>query len=215
MLRTLIADDHAPTRDDVCRALEADPRFVVCAVVGDAVAAVQAALRETPDICLLDVRMPGNGLSAVWEISARLPRTKIVVLTVSDASADLFAALNAGAAGYLLKNIDLERLPHALFDVAHGKAAIPRELVVLMAEKFRSGEPRRRAVSTQFAARLTSREWEVLELLADGQGTAAIARRLVVSATAVRVHISAIVRKLGVADRDEAVALFRRERSET
>ena len=73
-LRVLVADDHAPTRDDVCRALEDDESFDVCAVAADAAAAVQAAVRERPDVCLLDVRMPGSGVAAAWEIAARLPR---------------------------------------------------------------------------------------------------------------------------------------------
>ena len=88
-LRVLVADDHAPTRDDVRRALDADGRFNICSEVADAAEAVQAALRKQPDICLLDVRMPGSGLAAAWEIAARLPRVKIVMLTVSDEDTDL------------------------------------------------------------------------------------------------------------------------------
>ncbi len=109
--RVLIADDHAPTRADVRRALDGDERFEVCAEVADAAGAVQAALREKPAICLIDLGMPGGGLATVWEIAARLPETKIVVLTVFDDDADLFAALQAGVDGYLLKTMDLNRLP--------------------------------------------------------------------------------------------------------
>ena len=81
--RVLIADDHAPTRQDVREAIEADGRLEVCGEVADAVAAVEAAVRERPDLCLLDVRMPGSGITAAWEISARLPATRVVMLTVS------------------------------------------------------------------------------------------------------------------------------------
>jgi DNA-binding NarL/FixJ family response regulator len=77
-LRVLIADDHPPTRDDVCRALGDNENFDICAVVADAVQAVQAAVLEQPDICLLDIRMPGSGVAAAWEIAARLPHVKIV-----------------------------------------------------------------------------------------------------------------------------------------
>jgi len=119
-LRVLIADDHAPTRQDVRRALEDDERFSVCAVVADAVEAVQAALRERPDVCLLDIQMPGSGLAAAWEIASRLPRTRIVMLTVSDEDNNLFAALRAGAAGYLLKTMNLKRLPDELHGVCAG-----------------------------------------------------------------------------------------------
>ena len=139
-LRVLIADDHAPTRDDVRRALkEAD--MVVCAEAADAAHAVQKALETRPDVCLLDVRMPGGGVAAAWEIAARLPTTKVVMLTVSDQDGDLFRALRAGAVSYLVKDIDLSALPQALRDVAEGKAAIPPELVARMVSSFTPTTP--------------------------------------------------------------------------
>jgi len=160
--------------------------------------------------------MPGSGLTALWEIAARLPEARIVMLTVSEEDADLFAALRAGAHGYLLKDIDPRRLPEALVDVHQGRAAIPRGLVARMMDEFRAGDPRRRAVAglDELAARLTSREWQVLDLLARDHTTAEIAERLVLSRSAVRAHISSIVRKLDVRDRHEAVERFRR-RSDT
>lgn len=211
-LRVLIADDHAPTRDDVRRALEGDGGFAVCAETSDAAEAVQAAVRERPDICLLDVRMPGSGVAATWEIRARLPDTKVVMLTVSDEDADLFAALHAGADGYLVKTMNFERLPHALRGVVEGEAPIQRALVARMVERFQATDPRRRRLAApgELAERLTSRQWEVLELLAQGLSTAEIARRLSLSRSAVRVHTAAVVRKLGVGSRAEAVELFRR-----
>jgi DNA-binding NarL/FixJ family response regulator len=209
-VRVLVADDHAPTRADVRRALEADGGFHVCADMADAAGAVQAAVRERPDICLLDVKMPGSGLSAAWEITGRLPRTKIVMLTVSGEDADLFAALRAGAAGYLLKTMDFAGLPGLLNGVCAGEAAIPSALVTRLLGRFRAREPRwRRPLDHGYAERLTSREWEVLELLAQGHSTAQIASTLVITASAVRVHITAIVRKLRVPDRAAAVELFR------
>jgi len=212
----LIADDHAPSRDDVRRALEHDERFAVCASAADAAEAIQAAVRERPDVCLLDVRMPGSGLAAAWEIAARLPQAKIVMLTVSDDDADLFAALRAGADGYLLKTMSLQRLPDVLNGVLSGEAAMPRALVARVLEHFHGREPRwRQLVATEsFGGRLTSREWEVLGLLAQGLSTSGIARKLVLSATSVRVHIAAIVRKLGVPDRAAAIDLFR-QRADT
>jgi DNA-binding NarL/FixJ family response regulator len=210
--RVLIADDHAPSRDDVRRALERDGRFGVCASAADAAEAIQAAVRERPDICLLDIRMPGDGLAAAWEIAARLPQTKIIMLTVSDDDADLFAALRAGADGYLLKTMNLKRLPDAVDGVQSGEAAMPRKLVARLLEQFRGHEPRWRRPVTDEAPRerLTSREWEILELLAQGLSTNEIADELVLSASAIRVHIAAVVRKLGVLDRTAAVDLFRR-----
>jgi DNA-binding NarL/FixJ family response regulator len=210
-LRVLIADDHPPTRDDVRRALERDGRFDVCASAADAAEAVQAAVCARPDVCLLDIRMPGSGLAAAWEISARLPQTKIVMLTVSDEDDDLFAGLRAGADGYLLKTMNLRRLPDALAGVCSGEAAIPRTLVARLLERFQGREPRWRHLAAGCPERrLTSREWEVLELLAQRRSTTEIADTLVLSASTVRVHITSIVRKLDVADRAAAAEFFHR-----
>jgi DNA-binding NarL/FixJ family response regulator len=207
-LRVLVADDHAPTRDDVRRALE-EGGMIVCAEAAHAAHAVQQALETKPDICLLDLRMPGGGVAAAWEIAARVPTTKIVMFTVADDDANLFSALRAGAVGYLVKDFDLGNLPRELRDVADGKAAIPRTLVARMVKQFHANDPRFR--TTELGAdgpRLTSREWEVLDGLADGQSTREIARRLQLKPSGVRAHISAIVQKLGVEDRDEAIAFF-------
>lgn len=208
----LIADDHPPTCDDVRRALEGNEDFVVCAVAADAVQAVQAAVRKRPDVCLLDIRMPGGGIAAAWEIAARLPQVKIVMLTVSDDDVDLFAALRAGADGYLLKTMNLKRLPDALAGVCSGEAAMQRTLVARVLDRFHGQEPRwRHSVGSEpVGRRLTSREWEVLDMLAQGRSTAEIAQRLVISTSVVRVHIASIVHKLEVADRVAVIQLFRR-----
>jgi DNA-binding NarL/FixJ family response regulator len=209
-LRLVIADDHEPLRAVVRGAVERDGRFVVVAEAGDAAAAVAAALREQPDICLLDVHMPGNGVSAAWEISSRLPAAKVVMLTVSDDDEDLMLALGSGVAGYLLKGMDMRRLPNALWDINEGTFTMPRQLMGRVVDRFRDTAPRRRAVRQAAAEpRLTTREWEVLDLLARGLSTAEIAERLSLSPTGVRVHTSAIVKKLGARDRDEAIAMFR------
>ena len=111
-IRVLIADDHPPTRAGVRMALEAGG-FEVCAESGDAQSAVEAALRERPEVCLLDIHMPGDGIHAAEAISHELPDAAVVMLTVSRADADLFDALCAGASGYLLKDMDPARLPAA------------------------------------------------------------------------------------------------------
>jgi DNA-binding NarL/FixJ family response regulator len=211
VVRVLIADDHVPTRQDIRRILEADPRFEVCGEAGDAPGAVARAIEEQPDLVLLDIHMPASGLSALWEINARLPEIRVVMLTVSDAEDDLFAALRAGADGYLLKDIDPKRLPEALYDVANGRTAMPRALVARLMAEFRDANPRRRAFAgtAELQARLTSREWQVLDLLADEHTTAEIAEKLVLSASAVRAHITSIVRKLDADNRDDAVRRFR------
>jgi two-component system, NarL family, nitrate/nitrite response regulator NarL len=207
--RVLVADDHAPTREDIRAAVDADSRFTVVAVAGDAADAVQAALRERPDVALLDMRMPGSGAAAAWEITARLPATRAVMLTVSRSDEDLFAALRAGVSGYLLKDMPFEDIGDELAGVLEGRVALPPELVARLVEEFRDSAPRRRALLGQGAgAQLTSREWQVLDLLRQGLNTGDIARRLFVSPATVRSHVAAVLRKLRVPDRDAAIRLF-------
>jgi DNA-binding NarL/FixJ family response regulator len=202
-IRVLLADDHEPTRRDVRDALEADEGFDVCAEASDAPGAVEAALREQPDVCLLDVHMPGGGIAAVWEIAARCPGTRIVMLSISSEDTDLFGALRAGADGYLLKDMESARIPFALRDVLDGKAALPRALTARILEEFRDTAPRWRSVDLgNSAERLTSREWEVVALLRRGMTTRQIAKRLVLTPATVRTHVAAAVRKLGVPDRE-------------
>lgn len=209
----LIADDHVPTRSEIRESLDADPRFVVCAELADAVAAVRAALDQHPDVCLLDVQMPGGGVQAAWEICARLPATKVVMLSISGDDVALFGALRAGASGYLLKDMDLTCLPDGLSDVMAGKAAMPGELVARLTSRLRDPAPRRRDVEPDPVGRLTSREWDVWELIRDGRSTRQIAEQLSVSPITVRTHTQALVRKLGVRDRaalrDRAAAVGR------
>jgi DNA-binding NarL/FixJ family response regulator len=220
-LRVLVAEGNPQIRAELQGALGADERFEVCAQAVHAAAAVAAALRERPDLCVLDVSLPGGGLPAAWEIGARLPRAKIVMLTDSTRDGDLFAALRAGAEGYLLKAMDFTRLPDTLDGVWAGQPAMDAAFVGLVFKHFRAREPRWRrpvgqaAASTHSsgrfppAAHLTSREWEVLQMLSEGLSTAEISRSLTISASAVRVHVAAIVRKLGVPDRAAAVGVLR------
>ncbi|MDX6521221.1 MAG: two-component system, NarL family, nitrate/nitrite response regulator NarL [Gaiellales bacterium] len=207
--RVLIADDHAPTRAQVRELLDAEEDFAVCAEASDAPGAVVAAVREVPDLCLLDIRMPGSGIAAAWEITSRLPHSRVVMLTVSRDDGDLFAALRAGASGYLLKDVDPGRLAEELRAVLAGDAAIPRGLVTRLVSEFRDRSPRRRRIiAGPDAPALTSREWEILDLLRQGASTAEIAERLTISRATVRSHVAGILRKLRVPDRDSAVRLI-------
>lgn len=209
-IRVVIADDHPPTREDVRFAIEQDERFEVVAEAADAPGAIEAAVAKIPNVCLLDVHMPGSGISAVWEITARLPQTKVVMLTVSKEDRDLLAALKAGAAGYLLKDMDPRRIPHALSSVLDGEIAVPRALVGSVIEEVRDRGARRRVpVGDDVSAQLTSREWQIVNLARHGLPTAQIARRLTVSPVTVRTHLNAAMKKLGVKDREELVERFR------
>jgi len=180
--------------------------FDVCAEAADASAAVSEAVRTRPDVCLVDIRMPAGGLGAAWEISSRLPETKVVMLTVSRSDRNLFAALRAGAVGYLIKDTDADELPKRLREVAEGEAALSQTLVRrVIAEFHERGPRRRRPLLRGDTPDLTSREWEVLELLRQGLTTREIAERLAVSPVTVRTHVAAVLRKLRLPDRKAAV----------
>jgi DNA-binding NarL/FixJ family response regulator len=210
-LTVVIADDHAPTRAGVRGALEAGG-FGVVGEAASADAAVACALRHRPDVCLLDINMPGGGIAAAARIAQQAPASAVVMLTVSRDDEDLFASLRAGALGYLLKDMDPSRLSAALRGVLSGEAALPRTLVARVVEEFRSAgrRPSLRLVRRRGAS-LTAREWEVLELLRQERSTAEIAHRLGVSAVTVRRHVSAILAKLRVPDRRAMARLFAAE----
>jgi DNA-binding NarL/FixJ family response regulator len=123
-LRVLIADDHVPTRARVRRVLE-QAGFDVCAEAASAERAVEAALLELPDICLIDVHMPGSGIAAAAEISQRLEGTAVVMLSVSHDSADASQSFGAGARGYLLKDMNPARIPAALRAAMRGELPAP------------------------------------------------------------------------------------------
>jgi DNA-binding NarL/FixJ family response regulator len=204
----VVADDHVPTRTAVRRALE-QGGFEVTGEAGDAASVVAVTRELRPDVALLDIHMPGDGIRAAAEIAAHVPETAVVMLTVSTADGDLFGALKAGASGYLLKDTDPDRLPIALRGVLDGEAALPRGLVTRIIEEFRVGRKRMHLpVRGQLPARLTAREWEVLEGLDEGLTTGEIAERLFISNVTVRSHVSAILRKLRVTDRAGAIRVL-------
>jgi DNA-binding NarL/FixJ family response regulator len=208
--RVLVADDHPPTRAGVRSVLEQDG-FVICAEASSAQEAVDEALREVPDICLLDIHMPGSGIAAAAAITAALPHVAVVMLTVSDEDGDLFDALQAGAAGYLLKNTNPARLPSALRGLMNGEAVLPRPLVAKLIAEFRDRSARRRLpIFGPRGVTLTSREWQVFELLREDVSTKEIAARLFISQATVRTHVASILRKLRASTRHEAVKLLER-----
>ena len=210
-LRVVVADDHAHTRAGIRVSLEADG-FEVVGEAASARRAVELVREHAPDVCLLDVHMPGSGVAAAAEVVRTCPGTAVVMLTYSREDDDLFASLRAGARGYLLKDMDPDRLGAALRGVLAGESALPRSLVTRVLDEFRgrpvssrSGAPRRPTTYAARAERLTEREWAVMDLLRDGLSTEQVAARLFVSPATVRVHVSNVVRKLRVADREAAL----------
>lgn len=200
----LVADDHAPTRAGVRASLDVEG-FDVVGEASNARTAVDLATELKPDVCLLDIHMPGGGIAAADEISRSLPNCAVVMLTYSRDDDDLFDSLRAGARGYLLKDMDPDRLGPALHGVLAGEAALPRSLVSRVLDEFQGRSRRKLFVKTQRPTQLTSREWEVMELLREGLSTEEVARRLFVSPGTVRVHISSVLKKLRVPDRASAI----------
>jgi RNA polymerase sigma factor (sigma-70 family) len=203
----VLADDHATARLGVRMALE-EGGFNIVAEAVDAHSAVAAALEHRPDLCLLDVYMPGSGIAAAAELAEALPGMPIVMLSVSDTNDDLFDALRAGACGYLLKDTDPGRLPFALRAVLDGEAPLPRVLTARLITEFRRhGRERRIADADGSLVTLSERESEVLELLRTELTTKQVAHRLGISPVTVRRHVSEALRKLRVSDRSAALRL--------
>lgn len=206
-LRVVMADDHAWVRARIRAALEGDG-CEVAAEGATAQEAVALAVEHEPDVVLLDIHMPGNGIAAAREISQALPQTAIVMLTSSKEDEDLFDSLKAGASGYLLKDTDPVKLPEALRSAVAGEALMPPRLVARIMDEFRAPAKRRFARKSTAAAKLSTREWEVMQLLGEGLSTEEVAGRLFLSPTTVRVHVSSVLRKLRVKDRESAFRLL-------
>jgi DNA-binding NarL/FixJ family response regulator len=205
VIRLVLADAHAATLAGLRMALSGDP-FTIAAEASDAQSAIEAAVRERPDVCVLDADMPGGAASATAEITRRCEGTDIVVLAAERDDYQMLDVVRAGAMGYLLKGMDPDRLRYAIIGVTDGEAAVPRTLVARLMQEFRVRERRRALVGT---ARLSPRELGVLELLADGASTRLMAETLGISEVTVRRHVSGVLQKLGVSDREAAVAVLR------
>ena len=202
--RVLVADDHAPTRAGVRASLDAEG-FDVVGEASNGRKAIELTNELKPDVCLLDIHMPGGGIAAADEISRSLPDCAVVMLTYSRDDDDLFDSLRAGARGYLLKDMDPDRIGPALHGVLAGEAALPRSLVSRVLEEFRGRSKRKLFAERQRPTQLTSREWAVMELLREGLSTEDVAGRLFVAPGTVRVHVSSVLKKLRVPDRAAAI----------
>jgi len=209
-VRIVVADGEAAMRAAVVVALEANG-CVVCGEAGTADDVVSVAVEHRPDVVLIDIDLPGHGISAARELARRLPSAALVMFAETADDDDLFDSLRAGAAGYLLKDTDPDRLGHALRGVLNGEAAIPRRLVRRLTEEFRSPAFPRFVQTSPAAAKLTAREWQVMELLGAGLTTDQVARRLFLSRSTVRVHVSSTLKKLRVNDREAAFDILRGE----
>jgi len=206
-LSVLIADDDAPFRAITREALEQDGLIVV-AQTDNASSAISAATRLHPDICLIEIDLPGDGANAIARIAKASPTTHIVVLSRSDKAEDVVTAFARGASGYLLKGLTGERLATTLRAAYLGEPALSRSLVPYLVDEVRRGSVRRLALPTGPVS-LTPREWEVGQMLRDGLSTADMAERLGVSPVTVRRHVGLLLRKLGARNRKSAVEMLR------
>ena len=205
--RVLVVDDHPLYREGLVTALSMVDGVEVVGEAGDGAEAVELARRLAPDVVVMDLNLPGvGGIEATRRITAELPGTAVLVLTMLEGDDALFAAMRAGARGYLLKGADRQEIARALATVANGEVVFSATLAARVLAWFGRGGGR--AAAAPFPE-LTEREREVLDLVARGLTNAAIARRLVVSDKTVRNHVSNVFGKLHVADRAEAVARAR------
>jgi DNA-binding NarL/FixJ family response regulator len=199
-MRILVADDHSLFRDGLVSLLEA-AGFDVVGQVGDGDAAVGAALRLRPDAVLLDITMPKlNGLEVLRQIREAWPEAQVVMLTASDDETLLFEAVEAGARGYLLKNLKADEFVEMLNGLARGEAAMTRQTTA----RLMAGLTQRGPTHTLSPDDLTQREVTLLELMVQGLSNKEIAQALSLSENTVKYHVKHILQKLGVQNRTEA-----------
>jgi DNA-binding NarL/FixJ family response regulator len=206
-VRVVVADDHPVFREGLQTILADDPGLDVVAAVDDGAAAIAAVDEHRPDAVLMDLLMPGvGGVEATARIVARHPGTAVLVLTMSEDSDSVFAALRAGARGYLLKESSAADIVRATRAVVQGEAVFGPRVADKVIRFFSLAHRLGGAVPFP---QLTAREREVLDLAAQGRDNAAIAERLFLSDKTVRNNMSACLQKLQAASRAEAVALAR------
>jgi DNA-binding NarL/FixJ family response regulator len=201
-MRVLVADDHSLFRDGLVSLLEA-AGYEIAAQVGDGQEALIQAKRTKPDLILLDLSMPRlNGLEALPQLLEIVPEAKIVILTISEEDDDLLKVIQAGAHGYLEKNLSADDFLELLGGVERGEAALTgRTAARLMAKLAENRSPIKTV--TEY---LTARELELLELVGEGFSNRAISESLSISTNTVKYHLKNIFQKLGAQNRAEAVA---------
>jgi len=205
----LIAAERLPTLVGLRLDLEPEAR---CTEAADAQSAVDAAVRERPDVCLLGLDPSGQGMRVVNEISTRVPSACVILLTNELDEEEFMAAVRAGASGYLTQGLNPERLPFVVQGAMRGEPAVPRRFVSRLLDELRTRERRRSVVlAGKGRVAFTAREWEVAEMLLRSATTSQMASELGIAQVTVRRHVGSIERKLGVSTRAEVVALLSAE----
>ena len=206
-VRIVVADDHPLYRRGLAALLGGQPEWEVVAQAEDGVGVVTVARELQPDVVVMDLRMPGvDGIEATRRIVGTSPHVAVLVLTMYEDDASVFAAMRAGARGYLLKGADQAEIVRAVAAVAGGEAIFGAAVAARILEFFTAARPPKTEV---VFPQLTAREHEVLDLIAAGRSNAELAETLFLSPKTVRNHVSNIFAKLQVADRAQAIVLAR------
>ena len=208
MIRVLLADDEELVRTGLRMILDAEPDITVVGDAADGAEAVVRAEELAPDVVLMDIRMPRlDGLEATRRIAATTDGPKVVILTTFDLDEHVYAALAAGASGFLLKDAPASQLVHAIKVATAGDALLAPSVTRRLIARFTASQPPPRP---ELPVDLTARETEVLGLMAEGLSNAEIAARLVLGDATVKTHVARVLAKLGVRDRVQAVVFAHR-----
>lgn len=212
-IRVLICDDHAVFRRGLALVLGPEPDIEVVGEAAEGTAAVELARELSPDVVLMDVRMPGiGGIEATRKVAVEAPGARIVMLTVSDEDQDLYEAVKAGAVGYLLKEVSIEEVADAVRTVSTGQSLISPSMASKLLTEFSALARRVDEPGPGSGPRLTDRETEVLKLLARGLSNRVIAERLDIAENTAKNHVRSILEKLQLHSRTEAALYAVRER---
>ena len=206
-MKILIVDDHILFREGLAAIIRAEPDIQIAGMAGTVQEAIEMAQALKPDVVLMDFTLPdGTGADATRKILERQPACKIVFLTMSEEDDDLMDAIRSGAKGYLLKNMQPQKLVTSLRSVQRGESALSRSMTMRLMEEF----ARTKKLEPLEANTLTHREMDVLRAMARGLSNQEIAGQLFISENTVKYHVHSILSKLALTDRRE-VAIYARE----
>ncbi|MBY0575720.1 MAG: response regulator transcription factor [Gallionellaceae bacterium] len=204
-IRILIVDDHTLFRSGIKLVLQRHSGFDVVGEAGDGLEGVKRAKQLKPDVVLLDLHMSGTGgLEALRLLVEDMPETQVVMLTVSEDAEDLLETLRAGARGYLLKNIDTEFLLESIQRAARGESVMSPQIAHKLADSLRASPKTGPAAESNNLDKLSSREREILIMVARGDSNKEIAGVLNLSESTIKIHVQGILRKLNIAGRVQA-----------
>ena len=203
-IRILVADDHPLYRNGVVMTLQDDPAFEIVAVCADAASAIAQAAIHKPDVALLDISMPGNGINAARQISAANPGVRIAMLTVSEDDDDVMQALQSGALGYILKGVGGVELIDLIKELAEGKSYVSPTLAARLLKALQTPAKSKKPVDD-----LSKREEDILRLVAQGFSNKEVGNALDIQEKTVKHYMTAILQKLHVRNRVEAAMLAR------